>query len=177
MSVSGDGIDIPRALKRILAKADEDVREEHDKKEMSLRILHDEIDRIIHYIETEREHVVVPADTGKIYGSDEASPQASGLSPTDESQAPIPRLTARQRYERFQDLVNSMVHDDRFVRDALMTHREVPFASISHVIVQFASALLVNIDLHSLDGPTLVDSLSLKLREWQSANREPSAQV
>jgi hypothetical protein len=164
-------------LKRILAKADEDFREEHDKKDMNLRILHDESDRIIHYIETEREHVRVPADTARIYGSGEASPQASGVSPTDESQAPIPRLTARQRYERFQDLVNSMVHDDRFVRDALMTHEEVPFASISHVIVQFASALLVNIELHSLDGQTLVDSLSLKLREWQSANREPSAQV
>jgi hypothetical protein len=162
VSVSGDQIDIPRALKRILAKADEDVHEEQSKKNMSLRILHEEIDRIIHYIETEREHVVVPADTG--------------LSPTDESQAPIPRLTDRQRYERFQDLVNSMVHDDRFVRDALMTHQEVPFASISHVIVQFASALLVNIDLHSLDGQTLVNSLSLKLREWRLANREPSAQ-
>lgn len=168
-------MDIPQALKRILAKVDEDVREEQSKKNMSLQALHEEIERIIQYIETGRESVV-PTDTGRIFGSDEATPEASGSSPADESQAPRRRLTARDRYARFQDLVNRMVHDDQIVIDALMTHSAVPFASINHAIVQFASLLLTNIDLHSLNARQVIGSLGLKLRDWQAENQGANAQ-
>jgi hypothetical protein len=168
-------MDIQQALKRILAKVDDDVREEQSKKNMSLQALHEEIERIIQYIETGRESVV-PTDTGRTYGPDEATPEASGSSPADESQAPRRRLSARDRYARFQDLVTRMVHDDKFVIDALMTHGAVPFASINHAIVQFASLLLTNIDLHSLNARQVIGSLGLKLREWQVENQGASAQ-
>jgi CRISPR/Cas system-associated protein Cas10 (large subunit of type III CRISPR-Cas system) len=158
-------MDIPQALKRILAKVDDDVREEHDKKNMSLQALHEEIERIIQYIETAREGVV-PTDTRRIFESDEATSEASGSSPADESQAPRRRLTARDRYARFEDLVNRMVHDDQIVIDALMTHSAVPFASIIHA----------NIDLHSLNARQVIASLGLKLRDWQVENQGASAQ-
>jgi hypothetical protein len=154
-------MDIPRALRRILDKADADVREENDKKDMSLQALHEEIERIIQCIETERERVVVPAQASEM---DRESRGTEG-SEQEEFSARNGE-TSTTRFLHFRDGVMKMIFRDQQVHALFSAPDSVTLQNIGHFIVIFAGLLLTNVERPGPVQEKLLNDLGRKVHAW-----------
>ena len=161
VSVSGDGMNIPQALKRILAKVDDDVREEQEKKTMSVHAIHEEIERIIQYIETAREGVVVPSQSPEMDGEPRGS-QGSG----QEDFSGMSDESGTMRFIHFRDKVMQMIFRNARIHELFSARDSPSLEDLGHYIVIFAGLLLVNTGRTQLTQQKLLNDLGRKVHAW-----------
>jgi len=154
-------MEIPQALRRILAKVDKDVHEEQSKKNMSLKALHEEIERIIRYIETGRDSVVVPPQSSEIDRESRGS-QGSG----QEDFSAMSDESGTVRFIHSRDKVMQMIFRNARIHELFSARVSPSLEDLGHYIVIFAGLLLVNTGRTKSTQEKLMNDLGLKVHAW-----------